>query len=266
MASRLDNLLDTYKSKINDLFANELTGIYLTGSIVFGEFFEGKSDVDCTVLLKSPLSIDKLEAVKTIHKNISIQYKNIPLESQYISCDNIGKSGADTQPFYSCLHDNEISLGKHNANEVTWFTLKKHGITVMGVPAGELDITTSVSDIKSYVKSNVNSYWKNWLYEACKPISQKRIIALGNWAIEWCICGITRMYYTMIKGDITSKGKAVEYGLSCLPESNHKILHEALRIRYGEKNKFYNSRFVRRKDMIDYMNYLIELINNIPVE
>jgi len=70
----------------------------------------------------------------------------------------------------------------------------------------------------------------------------------------------------MMEGDITSKGKAVEYGLMCLPESTHKILIEALRIRRCEKNPLYFSPFVRRKEMIDCMDYLIERINNIPIE
>jgi len=70
----------------------------------------------------------------------------------------------------------------------------------------------------------------------------------------------------MMEGDITSKAKAVEYGLTCLPESNHKILKEALRIRKCEKDKTYNSRFIRRQDMIDYMDYLTEVIKNIPIE
>jgi hypothetical protein len=217
------------------------------------------------VLLKSPLDINNVESVKKVHQDISVKYKNIILESQYISLDNIGKNETDTQPFYSC-HDNKISLGKHNAHAVTWFTLKNHGITVCGIPANELEITTSVDDIKSYVKGNVNSYWKNWLIKARKPLSPKRNSALTNWGIEWCVCGLTRMYFTMMEGDITSKGKAVEYGLTCLPKSAHSILKEALRIRKCEKDKTYNSRFTRRQEMIDYMDYLIASITSMPVQ
>jgi hypothetical protein len=84
-------------------------GIYLTGSAAFGEFIEGKSDVDCTVVLKSPLHIDKLEIVKRIHKDASSRYKNIPLECQYISIDNVGMNETGTKPFYS-YHDNKMPL------------------------------------------------------------------------------------------------------------------------------------------------------------
>ena len=265
MRSRLDNLLESYKASMRELFSDELVGVYLTGSIAFCEFIEGKSDVDLTVLLKPPLIIDGAEMVKRIHQDISAEYKNIILESQYISLDNIGKNEADTQPFYS-FHDNKLTLGKHNAYAVTWFMLKNHGITITGIPANELDINISVYDIKTFVKGNVISYWKDWLIEARKPLSKKRNTALTNWGIEWCVCGLARMYFTMMEGDITSKGKAVEYGLTSLPESTHKLQREALRIRKCEKGAMYNSRFIRRHDMIEYMDFLIESIKRMPLE
>lgn len=53
MSKRLNALLDRYKSEITNTFGDNLIGIYLTGSIVLDGFHEGKSDVDCTVLLTS---------------------------------------------------------------------------------------------------------------------------------------------------------------------------------------------------------------------
>ena len=265
MSQHLDDLLFTYGAKVRELFMDELVGIYLTGSVAFGEFFEGKGDLDFTVLLKSPMGIDKLDKIAEIHQDISFMHKNIPLESQYICVDNIGKSETDTQPFYTWLHDNKLLLGKHNAHAVTWFALKKHGITVAGIPADKLNITTSVQDIKTYVKGNVATYWQDWLNAARTATSSKRLSALSDWGIEWCVCGITRMYFTMMEEDVTAKGKAVEYGLEHLPEHFHKILREALRIRRGVAGKEYASPFIRRRDMLAYMEYLIALIENMPI-
>ncbi|MCL2517701.1 MAG: DUF4111 domain-containing protein [Oscillospiraceae bacterium] len=202
-----------------------LIGIYFTGSIVLGDYHEGKSDIDCTVILQSPIDI----------KKISKRF-----DCQYITYENIGKG-----------------------NEVMWYTLKKYGVTVTGTPIDELNIPTTIYDVKSYVKTNVNTYWKNWFDSLRKP-SIKRLKGLTDWSIEWCVCGITRMYYTLMEDDIASKRKVAEYGLTCLPESYRKILREALRIRVGGRKKQYRSRFVRRKDMIDYMEFMIGLINRLP--
>ena len=60
MRSRLDNLLESYKASIREHFSDELVGIYLVGSTAFGEYIEGKSDVDLTVL-SSPVSFSSAE-------------------------------------------------------------------------------------------------------------------------------------------------------------------------------------------------------------
>jgi len=98
----------------------EIIGIYLTGSVVLGDYHNGKSDIDCTIITKSPVDIK--------HKHLDIQY---------IAYDNIGEG-----------------------NEVMWFTLKKYGVTVSGTPIEELNIPTTIADVKSYVKANVNTYGK----------------------------------------------------------------------------------------------------------
>ena len=259
MKNCLDYIINKYKADVIRLLTDDLVGIYLTGSIAFGEFYEGKSDLDCTVIIKSPLDMAKVNALEKIHN--SIQHSKILLESQYISFDNTGKAEADTLPFYS-FRENELTLGKFNANAVTWYTLKKHGITVAGVPAAELDIATTISDVKSYVKSNVSTYWQYLLDTAREPSSPRRKAALTDRAVEWCVCGITRMYYTLTQDDITSKGGAVEYGLTCLPGWTHRILKEALRIRRGGKTTLYDSRYVRRREMIGYMEYMIGVIGD----
>lgn len=47
-----------------DIFGENLLGIYLTGSIVLDGFHEGKSDVDCTVLLTCPPNKDQVDKIK----------------------------------------------------------------------------------------------------------------------------------------------------------------------------------------------------------
>lgn len=68
-----------------------------------------------------------------------------------------------------------------------------------------------------------------------KPFSVTRIFALSDQAVEWCTCGISRMYYTILENDIASKDMAAEYGLAHSPPNTHRILKEALHIRNGKE-------------------------------
>lgn len=222
MSKRLNALLDRYKSEITNTFGDNLIGIYLTGSIVLDGFHEGKSDVDCTVLLTSQPNEVQTGMIRETHRVLSAQYKDMPLESQYIVMDNIQKNEADTAPFYS-YHGGKLTLAKFNANPVTWFTLKKYGHTLTGTPAADINIPITIDDVKNYVKDNVNSYWAGKLQRLQKPFSAARIFALSDQAVEWCTCGISRMYYTLRENDIASKDRAAEYGFTQLPSSFHKI-------------------------------------------
>lgn len=260
MSKRLDALLDRYKNEIAGIFGENLIGIYLTGSIVLDGFHEGKSDVDCTVLLRSQPNEVQVGEIRETHRALSAQYKDMPLESQYIVMDSIQRSEADTFPFYS-YHGGKLTLAKFNANPVTWFTLKKYGHTLTGTPAADINIPITIDDVKNYVKDNVNSYWADKLQRLQKPFSAARIYALTDQAVEWCTCGISRMYYTLHENDIASKDRAAEYGLTQLPSSFHRILKEALHIRTRKESRQYGSRYKRRKELIEYMSYLIKTIN-----
>jgi len=44
------------------------------------------------------------------------------------------------------------------------------------------------------------------------------------------------------------------------------MVKEVLQIHKCEKGTIYNSRFIRRQDMIDYMDFTIELIMNMPLD
>ncbi|MEC0329123.1 hypothetical protein P4H42_05735 [Paenibacillus macerans] len=168
------------------------------------------------MLLTCPPNKDQVDKIKKTHRALSAQYKGMPLESQYITLDNIQKSEVDTNPFYG-YHDGKLTLAKFGANLITWFTLKKYGKTIIGVPAAEVNVLITIDDVKNYVRDNVNSYWVRKLHRLQKPFSISRIFALSDQAVEWCTCGISRMYYTLRENDIASKDKAAEYGLGASP-------------------------------------------------
>lgn len=114
------------------------------------------------------------------------------------------------------------------------------------------------------MKDNLNTYWLNWIISSSKLFSTKGLMsAISLKTIEWGVLGITRQYYSFIEKDITSKTGAGEYALKRVPEKFNKILNEAMRLRKGITKSYYKSIFKRRKDMLQYMNYIIDSSNKI---
>lgn len=262
MEERLKGIVEVYSGRIKALLGNDLIGIYLTGSVALDGYHDGKSDIDFTVVMKPPLEERQISELKIIHREILKKYPKNLFEGHYITPDVLGKSINETEPVVS-YHNGKIVKDYHGINIVTWFTLKKYGVSVCGLPAKDLHFEAPEHELLKYVINNVNSYWAQWLSQASLNISKKSIFALSKQAVEWCVSGLSRMYYTLSEKDITSKDQALGYALRHAPRQYERIIKEAQYIRTGRDQKQYHSRMKRRKDMIQYMDYMIRECNKL---
>ena len=64
-------------------------GVYLTGSLSYGDFNPESSDIDLLVLLRKPAAQEKLEALKQMHLHIKRNKKKWAkrVECSYVSLD-----------------------------------------------------------------------------------------------------------------------------------------------------------------------------------
>lgn len=262
MVDNLQFALNDFSNKLQKLFGDELIGIYLTGSIALGSYHYRKSDIDFTVLVKSPLSDDYFKPLEDLHKELFIAFPHQKFEGHYISNSDLGKQPNEIQPIFT-IHDGTLSKSHHDINTITWFSLKKYGITVWGYPASELSLYVSTKELSTYVIENLNSYWVYWLFNTKKILSPKWFYALHHATIEWGVMGVCRMFYTLSEQDVASKDNATKYVLSHVPDKYKRILREAIYIRTGQGKRQYYSPLIRMYDMINFMAYMINECNRI---
>ncbi|NMC80930.1 MAG: DUF4111 domain-containing protein [Chloroflexi bacterium] len=262
MTEKLNAILDLYADSLQRQLGDDLIGIYLTGSIALGGYHENKSDMDFTTLVRKPLPGNALPLIKNVHRDVRNRYPQSKLEGHYITMHELGKNPEEIEPVVT-YHDGKLEKGYRGINMVTWFTLKKYGVTVWGLPVKELALDVTENNLLSYVSENVNSYWARWLLDTKKLFSPKGIYALTDKSIEWGVLGISRMVYTLSEKDVTSKDKVVTYALEHTPRNHHKILNEAHCIRTGNNRREYQSSLKRRKDMIEFMEYMIRTCNRL---
>ncbi|MCL2136803.1 MAG: DUF4111 domain-containing protein [Coriobacteriia bacterium] len=259
MNETTNEVLGFYADELLKAFGDDLVGVYATGSLAVGDYYEGKSDKDLTVVLKQPVGSDKAKELLALHRLLEKKYPKAKVESQYVTLGELSRDTAEIEPILA-YHDRKMSRSYFNVNPVTWLTLRDYGLTVAGLPAAELGITTTVEETVAYVKANVEGYWQSW---AARAKSNRRLLgiySLSDAAIEWGVSGISRMLYTVNEGRIASKDAALEYMMEKSPQKHQAILGEALRIRSGQGVKAYRSRFQRRREMIGYMEYVIALV------
>ncbi len=254
----LKNISEQVANTVQLVLKSNVIGVYLTGSAVLNDWHYGKSDIDLTVVVNNSLSKKDIAFMEKQIRKLESQYPSVKFEMQYVPISILGKSQEDTEPILS-YHERKHSMSYFDFNAVTWYTLKKHGIVLCGKPIVELNLKTTEDELSAYVYNNVNTYWTNRAASAARIFSIKGILSFTDWAVEWCVCGLSRMYYTLQEKDITSKSGAVEYMLNKSPHEYQKILKEAQAIRLGNGQKLYSSRTDRRKNMIKYMDYVIDL-------
>lgn len=254
----LKHISEQVTNMVQLVLKSNIIGVYLIGSAVLNDWHYGKSDIDFIVIVNNSILKANITLLEKQIKTLEAKYSNVKFEILYIPISILGKCKEKVEPILA-YHDKKHSMSYFNFNPVTWYSLEKYGVVICGRPVDELSIKTTKDELSAYVYENVNTYWATWAASAAKIFSIKGILSFTDWAVEWCVCGLSRMYYTLQEKDITSKSGAVEYMLNKSPHEYQKILKEAQAIRLGNRHKFYSSRTDRRETIIKYMNYVIDL-------
>ncbi|MEN6470459.1 MAG: aminoglycoside adenylyltransferase domain-containing protein [Clostridiaceae bacterium] len=243
---------------IRSVLKSNVIGVYLTGSAVLGDWHYGKSDLDFTVVTNDPIARETVALLEKQIKSLESKRPSVKLEIQYIPVSILGKCKEEVEPILA-YHDKKHSMSYFNFNPVTWYTLEKYGAVVWGKPIGSFNLKTTKDELSAYVYENVNTYWRAWGSSAAKIFTKKGVLSFTDWAVEWCVCGLSRMYYTLREQDITSKCGALDYMLDKLPQEYQGILKEAKAIRLRSGQKFFSSRAGRRRSMLKYVDHVIDL-------
>ena len=72
----INQLLDKFKYGLTDILGDNLVAIYLFGSLSYGDFAPGRSDIDLSVVTGTLLTPSQNAAVEELHKNIEKNYPN----------------------------------------------------------------------------------------------------------------------------------------------------------------------------------------------
>ncbi|MEE6449767.1 aminoglycoside adenylyltransferase domain-containing protein [Gottfriedia acidiceleris] len=251
-------VLDTYFHHIDLKLPNLIDSFYLYGSITLGAFKNGFSDIDFIAVVKCKVSDTDLKILKEIHKDLQRMFPHTILDGWYILNEDIESLNEEGK---LCVRFNDgkfQGLNKFQKNSIDAFQLKKYGITVRGQHIENVDITVNWDTILSNMEDNLNSYWFGWLNN-CKKFPTIKYLSLfvSLRSIEWGVLGVSRLYYTFKERDITSKVGVGEYVLEAIPKRWHKIIKESMRLRTDQKKSYYKSIFKRRKDAIDYIEFMI---------
>ena len=251
MLTMLPNDIQPVVAGYADALLNDVPGLvsgcYLHGSIALDAFDARQSDIDLVAVLARTPTPAELSRLRQIHRRTAAQSR-WTIEGCYLTRDALGQPPATPA---LCIHGGSLDWQKPDVCPVTWWLLRQRGVTVFGPHVSFLGLRTPWSDVETWIRGNLQSYWRTWATGKAH-----RLGLLQDASIEWAVLGVLRLWYSLREQDITSKLGAGYYALSQIEPRWHPIIRESLALRERTNERHYTSRLARARDAIALLDVM----------
>jgi hypothetical protein len=204
-----------------------VTALYLRGSLAFGEYFPGRSDVDFTAVLAERPGADQLDALASAHGAVYDAYPGPHFDGFHLLRADL--AGPPTAcPDLPCMFDGSFRpAGRFDVNPVSWHELARRAVVIRGPAVTEADVWTDDDALLAYSHANLTSYWAGFAGRLLAHADA----AVTPWAVAWCVLGVSRLHHLLAIGALTSKSGAGRYAMTAFGPRWQPIVREALRVR-----------------------------------
>lgn len=208
---RARDLVDRYTDRMDRARPGLLQGLYLVGSIALDDFHDEVSDVDFVAVAEDP----DPEVLREVHAGLD------RFDGLYVTYDELRTSPSKLADGYYQL-DGTLRRGMEGRSPVEWTVLARYGVAVRGPEPAALGVPVDPEELRDWVRGNANTYWRQYLDDPHDLIFDA--------GVAWAVLGISRLHYSMVTGDITSKCGAARHAVEAFP-AHRAIIEEALRHR-----------------------------------
>lgn len=232
-----------------------VSGLYLHGGLGFGEWVEGKSDVDFFVTLAERPGPDEVEVLRRAHEVVAEQHGDAPyFDGSHVLAADLARPPDRCPDVPGVLMHRFVGEGRFEISPVGWHELARHGITVAGSDVAELEIWTDDQALRALTIDNLDTYWRRHA-EACTADPEAASVPF---ACEWVVPGVARLHHLLVTGRQTAKSMAVRWGLEYYPERFHRVLRESLAVREGAFEPQYDDLVDRGRDIGAFATYVVQ--------
>jgi hypothetical protein len=222
----VDAACDAYLRAVDELSPGLVIGLYLHGSLCWGEFFHG-SDIDfVSVLARRPDDTDLAALEQT---QVATSTTEVNFDGFHCVGDDLAGPPGSCPPVPAYREGRFETRGRPDVNPVTWHELAERGIVVRGVGSDLSGVHTDSQHLLAFTRDNLDTYWRQQsaLLDAA---SDEEIGAVPD-ATTWNVLGVARLHHLLATHRLTSKSGAGRYVVGRLSDRWHRIGREALRLR-----------------------------------
>lgn len=231
-----------------------VTGLYLRGGVGFGEWVPGRSDIDFVATLERRPTGSDVEALRAAHEHVRAVHPDTPFDGPHLLAEDLRADPRECADVPCVLHHLFEEERQVYDAVVCWHELSAHGFTVTGTPHQELGVWTDRGTLLDFTRTNLDTYWRGTAEALLAMPAEGR----PEDACEWCVLGVARLHHLLVTGEMTTKSRAGEWGLTFYPERFHRVLREALRIRCGGGSEYPGDDGPRGVDTAAFTAYVVD--------
>lgn len=165
----INHICTDISQNLENILGQKLLGVYLTGSLTYGDFNKDSSDIDLLIILRDGLSDEERELVKNMHHIIAQMHPHWEnrIEASYITRDMLNSESPPTIPrpyinngqMYDAPYGYEWLLNIH-----AWYEC---GIALVGAaPNVLMSQPVSIESVKIASKHDFYQEWEPLLIES----------------------------------------------------------------------------------------------------
>jgi len=244
----INTFLSEWVDGLKRLLGGKLVGLYLSGSLAYGDFVPGRSDIDLQAVVQSPLTGDELRSAEQLHKDIErrtpewasrIECSYVPLELMHeLTPPATPRPWWGFGTFYA-----EAPAG--NEWIINHYLLSKHGITLVGPDFNDLIPPIEIDDVR---RASARDLFQEWV----PKIDDAEWLSNSHHQ-SYLVLNLCRILHTVIRGEPSSKKVAGKWAKATYPQWK-SLIEEAETWRYGGVMK-------RQADAVAFLRFAVERVN-----
>jgi hypothetical protein len=243
-----------------------LTGLYLHGGVVFGEWAPRESDVDFVATLAHRPEPAEVEALRGVHEQM-VAYSPIRFDGPHLLATDLACDPRTLPPLPEMIPTRKLEILVSPSRMVTWHELAQAGITVTGPELSTLQIWTDKRALRDYTVNNLDTYWRRNAEGLARstpadlPTDQRE----RDYLLTHCILASVRLDHLLVTGEMTAKSRAGRWALTHYDERWHRVLTEGLRLRDASGASGYADQTELLADVRDFLAHVVETATGRPV-
>jgi hypothetical protein len=202
-------------------------GLYLRGSLAFGEWHDGRSDIDFVAVLDRRADSALTEALRGIHVTVAEAFAKF--DGFHVTWDDLA-AGPDATPDVPCTQGGWFhEESRLDVNPVAWHEVADRGLAVRGPAVGAFPLWVDRRALATYTRTNLVEYWAAELEQLRRFPAE----AAAPDILTWYALGVPRLHHLLATGELTSKSGAGRYAKEVFGPTWHPLIDAALAIREG---------------------------------